>query len=225
MADLIRTYIVPLRREWCRAPRYKRTPRAVRAVENFVQRHMKARDGVVKITPELNMLLWENGIKNPPAKIHVDVKKDDKDVITVQIHGKPFPVKEEKKEEASGLAAKVMEKLGKKPPVKAKTEKEPEVKKEEPKVSEEKKEEPKAPEEQKEQPKEEKKPEAPKAPEPKKEEPKAPEPKKEAPKREEPRKEVPAPKKEEPKAPEPKKEEPKTPEPKKDDGPGLRLNR
>lgn len=217
MAELVRTYVVPLRREWRRAPRHKRTPRAVRAVSNFVQRHMKAPEGEVKITPELNKLLWENGIKNPPHKIYIDVKKDDKDVITVQIHGRPFPVKEEKKKEEGGLAAKVMEKLGKKPslPKKAKKE-EPEVKKEGPKAEKLDEKKPEA----KPEPKEEAKPEPKESrPEHRKEEPK-----KEAP-TQEPKKETPKPQQPKPAptpAPEPKKEEP---EPAKKESPALRLNR
>lgn len=108
MADLIRTYVVPLRREWAKSPRYKRSPKAIRGLVEFMQRHMKSED--VRVTPQLNHAIWLHGIKNPPPRIKVDAKKDDKGVVIVQLHGKPFPKPaEEKKEE--GVASKVMDKL------------------------------------------------------------------------------------------------------------------
>jgi len=107
MAELIRSYIVPLRKGFSNAPKYKRTPRAVREMYTFISRHMKSED--VRLTPELNNLIWLHGIRNPPPKVHVDCKKDDKGVVVVQLHGKPFPVKEEKAEE--GIGSKLMEKI------------------------------------------------------------------------------------------------------------------
>ncbi|MEK6822825.1 MAG: hypothetical protein AABY13_03270 [Nanoarchaeota archaeon] len=145
MADLIRTYIVPLRKAWLKSPKYKRAPKAARTVEIFARKHMKAGDlAAVKLTPQLNNALWAHGIKNPPHKVHVDCKKDDKGVVIVQVHGMPFPVPREEKKE--GLASKMMEKFtGKKAPVSKAAPVEAQVVKSETKESAEKKEAPKAP--------------------------------------------------------------------------------
>jgi len=71
---LERTYTIPLRREWEKAPRYKRANRAAKAVKEFLAQHMKIRDRdlkKVKIEKWLNMHLWEKGIRKPPARVKV----------------------------------------------------------------------------------------------------------------------------------------------------------
>jgi large subunit ribosomal protein L31e len=108
MAELLRTYVINLRREWIKAPRYKKTPKAIRGIVTFCTRHMKSDD--IRIMPEVNMFIWEHGKKNPPTKVQVDCKKDDKGVCLVQLHGVPFPSpKEEKKE---GMTSKLAERFG-----------------------------------------------------------------------------------------------------------------
>ena len=52
MADLERTYTIPLRREWLRVPRYKRAKRAIHAVQNF-QKTYKAELENVKLGNQL----------------------------------------------------------------------------------------------------------------------------------------------------------------------------
>ncbi len=108
MAELLRTYVINLRREFIKAPRYKKTPKAVRGIVTFCTRHMKSED--IRIMPEVNLFLWAHGKKNPPAKVQVDCKRDDNGICYVQLHGLPFPApKEEKKE---GATSKMMEKFG-----------------------------------------------------------------------------------------------------------------
>ena len=99
-----RTYIIPLRKEWLKAPMYRRTSRAVKATRAFLQRHMKIER--VKLGRFLNMHLWTNGNKNPPHKIEVsaEVMKDDKgDYVYAEVAGVAKealkPVVEEKKKE------------------------------------------------------------------------------------------------------------------------------
>jgi len=75
-----REYTIPLRRAWI-APRWKRTPRAVRIVRAFIQRHMKPER--VVISPELNELMWSRGIKKPPRRVRVRAVKDEDGVVTV----------------------------------------------------------------------------------------------------------------------------------------------
>ncbi len=106
MADLERTYNIPLRREFLKVPRYRRTNKAVIALKDFVMKHMKTQD--VRIGPYLNQELWKDGIKNPPHHVKVTVvKKADK--VYVELTGKPMQA--DKKEEKKTLAEKV---LGKK---------------------------------------------------------------------------------------------------------------
>ena len=57
MAALERTYTIPLRREFQKAPKYKRAKKAVTAVREFMQKHMKTEN--VLIGPKLNIKLWE----------------------------------------------------------------------------------------------------------------------------------------------------------------------
>ena len=55
---LERTYTIPLRREWLKAPRYKRAKRAIAAVRTFLERHMKSED--IRIGTHLNLEIWKD---------------------------------------------------------------------------------------------------------------------------------------------------------------------
>ena len=98
-----RTYIIPLRKQVNKSPRYKRAKKAVNTVKIFLAKHMKSDD--IKIGTVLNELLWERGIKNPPSKIKVTVIKDDKGVAKAELFGHTYIEKKkaEKKEEKSKL--------------------------------------------------------------------------------------------------------------------------
>lgn len=102
--DLI--YNVPLRREWLKVPRYRRTKKSVKAVREFISKHTKVDD--VRIGRYLNLKLWEHGRKNPPGKITVKVVKE-KDFVKVELPDAP----EEKKEEVKkkGIFAKRKERI------------------------------------------------------------------------------------------------------------------
>jgi len=74
-----REYVIPLRRKIRTVPRYKKTPKAVKSVKEFLVRHMKIRDrdlNKIKIDKHLNEMLWFRGIKNPPHKIKVKAIKE-----------------------------------------------------------------------------------------------------------------------------------------------------
>jgi len=112
MASLERTYTVPLRREYQKVATYKRTKKATKAVKEFVIRHMKAADfNAVKILNELNEHLWLHGIRNPPHKVKIVCRRDDKGIVMVQLFGKSFP-EAPKEPEKKGTAAKLAEKVG-----------------------------------------------------------------------------------------------------------------
>jgi len=167
MAAVERTYIIPLRKEWLKSPRYRRAKKAVTAVKDFLIKHMKSDD--IRLGKHLNEELWKHGIKNPPCKIKVNVLKDDKNVVRAELFGKKIDLGEKKVEEKQGIASKMAEKITgkkavkKKPKKEEKEEKTPEEKPA-PKVEEKKevkKEAPKPeakPAEKKEKPKEEAKP-------------------------------------------------------------------
>ena len=82
---LERTYNVPLRREYLKAPNWKRTTKAVIALREFLQRHMKSEN--VIIGNSINLVLWKHGIKNPPHHVKVTATKDDKGVVRAELFG------------------------------------------------------------------------------------------------------------------------------------------
>ena len=113
MAEKIeRTYTIPLRKAWLNKARYKRTPKAVRAVKEFLVKHMKSTD--VKLGKELNDKLWKHGIKNPPCRIKVSVVKEDGKVMAELFGAKTevakAPAKPEQKKEAPKAEVKPVEK-------------------------------------------------------------------------------------------------------------------
>jgi large subunit ribosomal protein L31e len=91
-----RFYTIPLRKAWLMARR-KRTPRAMRIIRSFVEKHMKI--GATKteeketdeeeeeerliISAELNEKIWARGIQKPPRRIKVRVVKDSEGTVTV----------------------------------------------------------------------------------------------------------------------------------------------
>ena len=98
MIIMDRDYIVPLRKEWLKAPHYKRAKKAVTAVKQFLTKHMKATE--VKVGKYMNKEIWKRGIKNPPHHIKVNASKDAEGVVAAEIEGAPVEkAPEEKKEE------------------------------------------------------------------------------------------------------------------------------
>lgn len=97
-----RIYIIPLRREFLKAPNYKRSKKAISAIRTFLIRHMKAEE--VKIGKYLNLEIFKHGRKNPPSRIKVKAVKDkikikDKEVevVKVELVNAPIEVKKEEK--------------------------------------------------------------------------------------------------------------------------------
>lgn len=174
---LERTYIVPLRKEWLKSPKWKRSKKAVKALKEFAAKHMKAE--TVKLGKYINKELWKHGIKNPPHKVKVNCSKDDKGIVTVELFGAPVEKKEEEKKDKKTeekKEAKAETKKSEEEIKKAMTEleKKTEAVKKEKEVKTEEKPKEEKPAEKKEEPKEQPKAEAtPK--EVKKEEPKTPE--------------------------------------------------
>ena len=82
---LERQYTIPLRREFLKVPRYRRAKKAVKQIKQFLARHMKAEEKDVKVGRWVNEQVWSRGIKNPPTKVIVNVSKDDKGIVKVEL--------------------------------------------------------------------------------------------------------------------------------------------
>ncbi len=121
---LERIYVVPLRKEWLKVAHYRRAEKAVRAVRDFVARHMKVALKDVKLGKYLNEAIWQHGAKRPPHKIKIIVKKE-KEKVFAELEGyEKLKEKEEKK-------LKKKKKEGKKGVEKEKEKEEMKVKQEE----------------------------------------------------------------------------------------------
>jgi large subunit ribosomal protein L31e len=105
---LERTYNVPLRKEFQKAPKYRRAKKAGIAVKEFLQRHMKSDD--IKVGRHLNMKVWENGIKNPPHHVQVLAIKYNDESVFVELVGATEDKKAEKKSAKSDAKAPKKEK-------------------------------------------------------------------------------------------------------------------
>ncbi len=93
-----RVYTIPLRKAY-RAPRPRRSEKAIKVIREFLERHTKP--SVLKIDPSINEEVWKRGIEKPPRRIKVTVKIEEKDgarIVTAVLFGREFgkAVKEEK---------------------------------------------------------------------------------------------------------------------------------
>ena len=98
MAKVIeRTYNVPLRKEYRKVPRWRKTKKAVKALREFLVKHMKSEN--ISIGEDVNNELWKHGIRNPPHHIKVNCAKNDKGEVKVSLFGvqKAEPKKKEAK--------------------------------------------------------------------------------------------------------------------------------
>ena len=73
-----RVYTIPLRNVK-KIKRTIRAPRAIREVQNFLTKHMKAEE--VVLDGSINHAIWERGIQKIPSKITVKAVKDDDGVV------------------------------------------------------------------------------------------------------------------------------------------------
>ncbi len=110
-------FIIPLRKEWNKAPRYKRAKKALAATKEFIARHMKTAS--VKVGKGLNHELWSSGSKNPPNKIKVKSMIEEGQAL-VELVDLPFEVKKVK-EEKKTVKEKLLAKKDEKSEAKAET--------------------------------------------------------------------------------------------------------
>lgn len=118
--DLVgeRVYVIPIREKIRHVPRYKKTPKAIKVIKEFVARHMKVYDrdlDKIKLDKFVNEEIWKRGIKNPIHKIKVKVFRDGENVIVELFElGKKFSSKKARldkrdKKASEGVKAKKKE--------------------------------------------------------------------------------------------------------------------
>ncbi|MEA2070699.1 MAG: 50S ribosomal protein L31e [Asgard group archaeon] len=78
-----RIYTIPFYPKLKHSTRYKRAPRAIRIMKEFIFRHMKAVD--VIIDPELNEYIWAQGIQKPPRKVRVRAIKAEDEIVELYL--------------------------------------------------------------------------------------------------------------------------------------------
>ena len=66
-------------------PRTKRSPRAIRAIKDYVKKHMRVDEDDVWIDPEVNEAIWKRGIQKPPKKIRVKALKLEEGEVEVSL--------------------------------------------------------------------------------------------------------------------------------------------
>lgn len=113
MAVTKKDYVIPLRKGYGPSAPHKKTPKAMRVLKAFVVRHSKVDEKDVKIGAKLNQLMWENGIRNPPAKVAVSITVDN-GVAKVELQGHDYKEapKIKAKSEPETLKDKLQDKLG-----------------------------------------------------------------------------------------------------------------
>ncbi len=90
-----REYVIPLREKCRPVPRYKKTPKAIKTIKEFLVRHMKIRNGdlkKIKLDMQLNEYIWGRGIKRPMHKVKVKAIKEG-DEVRVELFDVPDKLK------------------------------------------------------------------------------------------------------------------------------------
>jgi ribosomal protein L31E len=93
---LERQYIVPLRSKWLKVAKHKRANKAVKALKEFMVRHMKIYDRdlrKIKIDEDLNNEIRFRGMRKPLSKIKVKAKKYDNEIVKVELIEIPTHIK------------------------------------------------------------------------------------------------------------------------------------
>ncbi len=74
MVEILKEQIfsIPLR-DMKKAPRWKRSARAIKEIRAYLERHMKTEE--VKLDATINEHVWKRGSEKPPRKIRVRAMK------------------------------------------------------------------------------------------------------------------------------------------------------
>lgn len=104
-----RVFTIPLRKEWLKEPRSKRSNRAMRTVREYVRKHTKAK--AIKISKGVNEFMFSSGFKKSPGKIKIEVEGNI-ELMNVKIPGEVIIKKREKKTGVAGLRERLSGKAG-----------------------------------------------------------------------------------------------------------------
>jgi len=109
-----REYVIPLRKQVKKVPRYKKANKAIRTIKEFLARHMKVYDRdlkKIKLNKYLNEFVWFRGIRNPPHKIKVKAIKEG-EIVNVELAEMPekLKFKKSKEEKRDKKAQEIVEK-------------------------------------------------------------------------------------------------------------------
>ncbi len=78
-----RIYTVPLRKAYWTGSRLRRANRAIRILKEFVERHMKPEELLIR--PEVNERIWTRGIQKPPRRIRIRATKNADNLVRVYL--------------------------------------------------------------------------------------------------------------------------------------------
>jgi len=103
-----RVYNIPLRASFRNAVRMKKAKKAIRAVKDFLRKHMKSDD--VRLGNHLNEQVWSRGMRRPPHHVKVLAIKDKDGVVKAELDGYKWvetvkPIKREAQQ--GGIAGKL----------------------------------------------------------------------------------------------------------------------
>ena len=87
--ELERVCTVPFRKAW-EKPNRTRASQVLKILKKYLSRHFKAVPENVKVSTEVNELLWAHGMKKPPRRRKLLVKKTKEGIVTA------FPMQAEK---------------------------------------------------------------------------------------------------------------------------------
>lgn len=76
-----RIYTIPLRAVK-KAPRWKRSNRAIALIREYLKQHTKYED--IVLDASINEKIWERGSEKPPSKIRVRIIKEE-DIIKAEL--------------------------------------------------------------------------------------------------------------------------------------------
>ena len=135
---LEREYVIPLRARRMHVPGYKKTPKSIKTIKEFLVRHMKVYDrdlNKIKLDRYLNEYIWSRGIKNPVHKVKVKAIKEgvgEGEIVRVELVELPTKLKfkKERKERIEKQGAEKSSKKKAENPVEEKDEKKEEEEKE-----------------------------------------------------------------------------------------------
>ncbi len=77
-------FVIPLRITKS-VPRTKRSPRAIKAIKDYVVKHMRVDEEDVWIDPMVNEEIWKRGIQNPPKNLRVKALKLEEGEVEVSL--------------------------------------------------------------------------------------------------------------------------------------------